>query len=105
MLEFGRSLEEYIKRSGMSVKSASEYLGMNRTTLQHIISGDRKLKNVDEAREIGQKLMLTSDEMEEFISKYKISVMGEATYRRRNKVAQFLEQISETANFHTAKKG
>ncbi len=104
MLEFGRSLEEYIKRSGMSVKSASEYLGMNRTTLQHIISGDRKLKNVDEALEIGQKLMLTSDEMEEFISKYKISVMGEATYRRRNKVAQFLEQISETANFHTAKK-
>lgn len=93
MSNFGRLLEKYIKRNKMSVKAASEYLGINRTTLQHMIAGDRSLKNIAAAEEVGRKLMLTTDEMKEFLDNYKISVMGENVYKRRQKVQNILSRM------------
>ena len=94
MIKFGKQLEHYIKRRNLTIKSAAEMFGMDRATLHKILSGQRKLKNEQVLESISEALMLTSDEYSDLLKKYRIGLMGEDVFERRNKVSDVISYLS-----------
>lgn len=99
MLDFCETLKAYIDRSGLSITAAAEHIGVNRTTLQKILSGDRKIKDIETVTEYANKLMLNSDELEDLIVKYNISIMGKEVYARRKKVKNVITSMFSDARY------
>lgn len=100
MSKFTDLLNKYIERNKLTRTSAAEYLGISRTTLQHILSGNRSFKDYWCVKEVGEKLMLTSDELNEFLNEYRISDMGAEVYNRRVLVAKIISQMSQAEPIH-----
>lgn len=99
MPDFCETLKGYIDRNGFTVTAAAEHIGVNRTTLQKILSGERKIKDNETVVEYGKKLMLNSDELEDLQKKYEISVMGKDVYERRSKVQNILTSMFSNMNY------
>ena len=93
-IEFKDLLANYVKIKYKSTSEAAKHIEINRATLTKIMNGQRCISNLEEAIRIGKKLMLTTDEFENFVKSYKISKMGVNVYRRRNKVQNIIDLIS-----------
>lgn len=92
---FSEKLKSYTDRCNIPIVTLAKKCGIDRTLLHKVISGERRAPNEDFVEDIARILMLSTDESEELMRLYKISVMGEDIYSRRVKVMEILSSLSE----------
>ncbi len=93
MKHFGELLRSYIKKSGYSNYALAQKAGINRTTLQKVLSGERA-PSPDFLNKIILYLRLTPEESDSLFSKIEAIQTGETVYARR----QFIRHLLETTS-------
>ena len=93
MKRFGELLRSYIKKSGYSNYALAQKAGINRTTLQKVLSGERA-PSPEFLNKICVYLRLTPEESDSLFSKIEAIQTGETVYARRQFIRRLLESTS-----------
>lgn len=94
MNHFGTLLRTYIKRSGYSNYGIAKKTGINRTTLQKVLTGERS----PSARLVEcllPCLQLTAEENDELLSLFETYRSGDDIHLARHAIRRMLESVSE----------
>lgn len=95
MKRFGELLRSYIKKSGYSNYALAQKAGINRTTLQKVLSGERA-PSPEFLNKIIIYLRLTPEESEALFNKIEAIQTGENIYARRQFIRHLLESTSSS---------
>ena len=100
MKDFHSQLQDYIKRCP-NVTAVAEASGINRTTLQHYMSGKRVPTKEETVLGIAKAMMLSPEERKMLLQAYSIAAEGEDVFGRREYIRDLIthlknETISES---------
>ena len=98
MSQFSNFLNDLVHQREISVKDLANSCGINRTLLHKIMSGNRNPSDEVVVKKIAENLLLSDDDYEELLQKFKIVQMGENVYSRRKKVAEIIHSLSHIKN-------
>ena len=92
MKSLGNLLRKYISENGLTIYKAASLAGVNRTTLQKVLSDERNA-----SEELIQKLLsvlkLSPAEKAELKELFAIQLMGEDIYLQRQYIKKSIESI------------
>lgn len=94
MENLGNLIRTYIKRSGYNNYSIAKMAGVNRTTLQKVLTGERRPSG-DFIKRLLPLLKLTPSEMDELFSLLEMAQTGKPLYMRRQFIQNMLVSASE----------
>lgn len=94
MSQFSENLKYLIEKSGETVYQLAKNSGIDRTTIQKSISGDR-LPSREAINKIQKSLKLSPGEERCFLENYEIAKMGDQLYYQRKEVLKFVNTISK----------
>lgn len=94
MKSLGRLLRNSIESSGYTIYRAASKSGINRTTLQKVLSGDRPASQ-ELLTLLLPILKLSPSEEKNILDMYEISQSGEALYLQRRYIKKMLNSISD----------
>ena len=93
MKSFGKMLRGFIENSGYTIYGIAQKANINRTTLQKLLSDERK-PTADQVRKLRPFLKLTPAETIEFDMSFELIQVGEELFEQRTLIKQLLENIS-----------
>ena len=93
MKSLGKMLRSSIENSGYTIYSAANKAGINRTTLQKILSDDRSASQ-ELLSQLLPILKLSPSEVKNILDLFEISQDGESIYRQRRYIKRMLESLS-----------
>ena len=82
MSDFSSKCREYLKDTGENVYQLSAYSGLDRTSLQRMITGKR-LPGIDFVRQFCDSLRINPSQRRELMELYKIEKIGKEIYYNR----------------------
>lgn len=98
MKSLGTILRKAIEESGYSIYKAAQKSGVNRTTLQKVLAGERPISS-EMLHSILAVLRLSPAEEAEIFTAFEISQSGESKYILRQTTRQFLTHLSNADCF------
>lgn len=93
MSDFSSKCREYLKDTGENVYQLSAYSGLDRTSLQRMITGKR-LPGIDFVRQFCDSLRINPSQRRELMELYKIEKIGKEIYYNRKYIQELLGVIS-----------
>ncbi len=93
MSRFSEYLKNRIEASGESVLSISRNTGIERTSLQRALKGEKRLSS-KAVRTLAVHLRLSLEESQEFFRLYDMQLQGEEQWHNRAAVCKLLNQLS-----------
>lgn len=99
MSEFSSKCREYIKNTGETVYQLSASSGLDRTSLQRMITGKR-LPGTDFVRQFCDSIRINPAQRQELMELYKIEKIGKEVYYNRKYIQELLRVISSQQAFH-----
>ena len=81
MSDFSSKCREYLKDTGENVYQLSAYSGLDRTSLQRMITGKR-LPGIDFVRQFCDSLRINPSQRRELMELYKIEKIGKEIYEK-----------------------
>ncbi len=104
MKNLGMALRHAIEQSGYSIYKTATKTGINRTTLQKILSGDRPV-SAEQLRQILSVLKLSPAEEEDFMAIFEIAQSGETLYSIRQTIRHLFVTLFDMDGFGAAYHG
>lgn len=98
MSEFSSKCREYIKDTGETVYQLSASSGLDRTSLQRMITGKR-LPGTDFVRQFCDSIRINPAQRQELMELYKIEKIGKEVYYNRKYIQELLRVISSQQAF------
>lgn len=98
MSEFSSKCREYIKNTGETVYQLSASSGLDRTSLQRMITGKR-LPGTDFVRQFCDSIRINPAQRQELMELYKIEKIGKEVYYNRKYIQELLRVISSQQAF------
>lgn len=98
MSEFSSKCREYIKNTGETVYQLSASSGLDRTSLQRMITGKR-LPGTDFVRQFCDSIRINPAQRQELMELYKIGKIGKEVYYNRKYIQELLRVISSQQTF------
>lgn len=92
MSQFGEYLRELLDERSLSISELSRISGVERTSLQKSITGNRMLSH-DSVEKLIWSLQLTPEESEKLRYCYEVFFIGEDRYRSRQIISRMLENL------------
>ena len=92
MSEFSSKCREYIKNTGETVYQLSASSGLDRTSLQRMITGKR-LPGTDFVRQFCDSIRINPAQRQELMELYKIEKIGKEVYCNRKYIQELLHII------------
>lgn len=96
-MDFHGLMRQYMKRCP-NISYASEACGINRTTLQHYLSGKRIPENEEKVENLAKAMLLSPEEKKSFFDAYHIALVGEDVYMRRENISRILTHLRKENN-------
>ena len=93
MSDFSNKCREYLKDTGENVYQLSASSGLDRTSLQRMITGKR-LPGIDFVRQFCDSLRINPSQRRELMELYKIEKIGKEIYYNRKYIQELLGVIS-----------
>ena len=93
MSDFSNKCREYLKDTGENVYQLSASSGLDRTSLQRMITGKR-LPGIDFVRQFCDSLRINPSQRRELMELYKIEKIGKEVYYNRKYIQELLRVIS-----------
>lgn len=93
MSDFSSKCREYLKNTGETVYQLSASSGLDRTSLQRMITGKR-LPGMDFVRQFCDSIRINPFQRQELIELYKIEKIGKEIYYNRKYIQELLRVIS-----------
>lgn len=93
MSDFSTKCREYLKDTGENVYQLSASSGLDRTSLQRMITGKR-LPGIDFVRQFCDSLRINPSQRRELMELYKIEKIGKEIYYNRKYIQELLGVIS-----------
>ena len=93
MSDFSDKCREYLKDTGENVYHLSASSGLDRTSLQRMITGKR-LPGIDFVRQFCDSLRINPSQRRELMELYKIEKIGKEIYYNRKYIQELLGVIS-----------
>ena len=93
MSNFSSKCREYLKNTGETVYQLSASSGLDRTSLQRMITGKR-LPGMDFVRQFCDSIRINPSQRQELIELYKIEKIGKEIYYNRKYIQELLRVIS-----------
>lgn len=93
MSDFSSKCREYLKNTGETVYQLSASSGLDRTSLQLMITGKR-LPGMDFVRQFCDSIRINPSQRQELIELYKIEKIGKEIYYNRKYIQELLRVIS-----------
>lgn len=105
MSDFSSKCREYLKNTGETVYQLSASSGLDRTSLQRMITGKR-LPGMDFVRQFCDSIRINPSQRQELIELYKIEKIGKEIYYNRKYIQELLRVISNqqmlfSSGFHS----
>ena len=104
MKSLGNLLRKYISENGLTIYKAASLAGVNRTTLQKVLSDERNA-----SEELIQKLLsvlkLSPAEKAELKELFAIQLMGEDIYLQRQYIKKSIESMAGLDNWFSGISG
>lgn len=94
MSDFSERTRDYITDAGSNVYQLSKASGLDRTTLQRMITGKR-LPSIDFVKDFCGYLRVNPNERKELFRLYQIEKIGKSTYYNRNSVEGLLSCLNK----------
>lgn len=94
MSEFSEKCREILLATGTNVYQLSQMSGLDRTSLQRMITGKR-LPRLSFVREFCSYLRIDSDEKKELLELYEAERIGKAAFENRKYAEKFLRNLDE----------
>lgn len=94
MSEFSEKCREILLATGTNVYQLSQMSGLDRTSLQRMITGKR-LPRLSFVREFCSYLRIDSDEKKELLELYEAERIGKAAFENRKYAEKFLRDLDE----------
>lgn len=94
---FSEKLKDIIDESGEKVYQLAKLSGVERTTIQKSISGDRVL-NLESLEKLIKILTLSPKEKKELYEAYEMTKVGESLYFQRKNVITLINEMSKASN-------
>ena len=101
MSDFSSKCREYLKATGETVYQLSASSGLDRTSLQRMITGKR-LPGVDFVRQFCDSIRINPSQRQELMELYKIEKIGKEIYYNRKYIQELLRVISSQQAFSPA---
>lgn len=98
MSEFSSKCREYIKNTGETVYQLSASSGLDRTSLQRMITGKR-LPGTDFVRQFCDSIRINPAQRQELMELHKIEKIGKEVYYNRKYIQELLRVISSQQAF------
>ena len=98
MSDFSNKCREYLKDTGENVYQLSASSGLDRTSLQRMITGKR-LPGIDFVRQFCDSLRINPSQRRELMELYKIEKIGKEIYYNRKYIQELLGVISSSRSF------
>ena len=95
MSDFSTKCREYLKDTGENVYQLSASSGLDRTSLQRMITGKR-LPGIDFVRQFCDSLRINPSQRRELMELYKIEKIGKEIYYNRKYIQELLGVISRS---------
>lgn len=90
---FSELLKQYIQASGVTVYQLAKISGVNRTSIQKAIKGER-LPQIESVKVLASKLNLTAAECETLMEAYEMECCGRNLYIQRKYVKYLIESMA-----------
>ena len=90
---FSEKLSKYIAQKNIKIYQISRLSGIERTSLQKMLTGARKPSSKAQILLLAQALSLTNEETEELLDLYSILEMGEENWTRRHNVMRLIQSF------------
>ena len=90
MSDFSSKCREYLKNTGETVYQLSASSGLDRTSLQRMITGKR-LPGMDFVRQFCDSIRINPSQRQELIELYKIEKIGKEIYYNRKYIQELLK--------------
>lgn len=97
MSDFSSKCREYLKNTGETVYQLSASSGLDRTSLQRMITGKR-LPGMDFVRQFCDSIRINPSQRQELIELYKIEKIGKEIYYNRKYIQELLRVIKHPAD-------
>ncbi len=94
MSQFSEKLKYFTGNCGTTIYQLSQNADLDRTTIQHSISGKR-LPNIKFVEKLCNYLRISPNERNELMEMYNMSKIGDNIYYRRKYVKELLEQMAD----------
>lgn len=98
MSDFSSKCREYLKDTGETVYQLSASSGLDRTSLQRMITGKR-LPGIDFVRQFCDSIRINPSQRRELMELYKIEKIGKEVYYNRKYIQELLRVISSQQTF------
>lgn len=98
MSDFSRKCREYLKSTGETVYQLAASSGLDRTSLQRMITGKR-LPGTDFVRQFCDSIRINPSQRQELMELYKIEKIGKEVYYNRKYIQELLRVISSQQAF------
>lgn len=98
MSDFSSKCREYLKNTGETVYQLSTSSGLDRTSLQRMITGKR-LPGMDFVRQFCDSIRINPSQRQELIELYKIEKIGKEIYYNRKYIQELLRVITPSRCF------
>ena len=98
MSDFSSKCREYLKDTGETVYQLSASSGLDRTSLQRMITGKR-LPGIDFVRQFCDSIRINPSQRRELMELYKIEKIGKQVYYNRKYIQELLRVISSQQTF------
>jgi transcriptional regulator with XRE-family HTH domain len=98
MSKFSEKLKYLIEEGGIKIYQLSKSSGLDRTTIQRAMSGER-LPSLNFVEKMAAYLRLSPSDQEELFNLYSISKIGEKVYAGRKYIKELIERL---ATIHSA---
>ncbi|MGF7145663.1 hypothetical protein HNQ56_004106 [Anaerotaenia torta] len=94
MSEFSKTLKKHISEQNIPIHFLSKSSGMERTSLQHMLTGKYVPANVEAVEKVINAMTLSPMQREELLHLYHIARIGEDVYRRHQYIKTILESVN-----------
>lgn len=98
MSDFSCKCREYLKLTGETVYQLAASSGLDRTSLQRMITGKR-LPGTDFVRQFCDSIRINPSQRQELMELYKIEKIGKEVYYNRKYIEELLRVISSQQAF------
>ena len=94
MSEFSQTLKKYISEQAITINSLSKNSGIERTSLQHMLTGKYVPASLDVIHKVMDAMTLSPMQREELLQLYHIERIGEDVYKRHQYIKSILESVN-----------
>ncbi len=93
MSNFSQTLKNFVSNQGITIQALSKISGVDRSFIQHILSGKRIPADITVLEKIMKALMLTPSQEQKLRHSYYVDRLGEDNYNRHLSVKDMIENI------------